>query len=545
MGARKEDHIDDGRLYVTNVPYGATEEELRIHFESYGDVSSVSICKDEDTLKSRGFAFVVYVFPENAIRAQAELDLHPFQGRLLQVTPARERPARDVDASLEIALKARSRTSAFKKKQEVKKKAEAHLEHTWNLLFVSAGTAADVATKQIGVEKGDLFGRDAENPAVTAALTETSVIQQTKSWLQKEGVRVDAFERSGASLLKSRSKDEGRREDTLIVKHLPNDANLQELRERFGRYGELVKCILSPSGTVAIVQYADKSHAQHAFKKLAFARYHHVPLYLEMAPENVFNAPTETATKDTESEKQEDEEKENICSLFVKNLNFTTTDQILKTAFGSCRGLRAATVMRKKASISRETKDPSIGPSMGFGFLEFATAELAMECLKRKQGTVVEDHRLELQMSQRRKETSKCTSKATRAKTFGSEPRLCVRNLAFEATRKDVQQLFNSYGSVTSVRLPKRPDHTGHRGFAFVDFASKAEAAQAFETLQHTHLYGRHLVIEVAEEQQKDVESVAVAAQKRKLTRTVHGESKKRRRVAVLETSQGDFGEML
>lgn len=45
------------------------------------------------------------------------------------------------------------------------------------------------------------------------------------------------------------------------------------------------------------------------------------------------------------------------------------------------------------------------------------------------------------------------------------------------------------------MRLPKKFDGTS-RGFAFIEFTTKQEAANAFEALKHAHLYGRHLVIE-------------------------------------------------
>lgn len=57
---------------------------------------------------------------------------------------------------------------------------DAHLEHTWNLLYVSANSAADAAAAQLGLAKSELFGKDAEGVAVTQALTETSIIQQTR-----------------------------------------------------------------------------------------------------------------------------------------------------------------------------------------------------------------------------------------------------------------------------------------------------------------------------------------------------------------------------
>lgn len=51
--------------------------------------------------------------------------------------------------------------------EERKKKVDAHLEHTWNLLYVSANAAVDAASAQLGVSKSELFGKDAENAAAT------------------------------------------------------------------------------------------------------------------------------------------------------------------------------------------------------------------------------------------------------------------------------------------------------------------------------------------------------------------------------------------
>ena len=47
------------------------------------------------------------------------------------------------------------------------------------------------------------------------------------------------------------------------------------------------------------------------------------------------------------------------------------------------------------------------------------------------------------------------------------------------------------------MRLPKKFDGS-HRGFAFVEFVSKQEAAKALAALQSTHLYGRHIVVSYA-----------------------------------------------
>lgn len=51
-----------------------------------------------------------------------------------------------------------------------------------------------------------------------------------------------------------------------------------------------------------------------------------------------------------------------------------------------------------------------------------------------------------------------------------------VKNLAFEATEKDIKELFKTYGALKKVRLPKKVNQTSHRGFGFVEFVSSEEA---------------------------------------------------------------------
>ena len=81
-----------------------------------------------------------------------------------------------------------------------------------------------------------------------------------------------------------------------------------------------------------------------------------------------------------------------------------------------------------------------------------------------------------------------------------------MRNLPFQANVKEVKELFGAFGSLKTVRLPKKFDGT-HRGFAFVEFSSKGEATKAMAALHATHLYGRHLVLQYAE-QEKSVEAM-------------------------------------
>ena len=81
------------RLFVGNLPYDATEVEIREHFSSVGNLSYVSIPLDRETGKKRGFAFVEFADAEQAQEAIRQFNNQPFKGRPLAVNEARAREA--------------------------------------------------------------------------------------------------------------------------------------------------------------------------------------------------------------------------------------------------------------------------------------------------------------------------------------------------------------------------------------------------------------------------------------------------------------------
>jgi len=79
-------------IYVGNINYQATEEDLRPVFAEYGEVISVKIINDRETGRSKGFGFIE--MESGAETAIEELDGKEFQGRRLRVNVARPREAR-------------------------------------------------------------------------------------------------------------------------------------------------------------------------------------------------------------------------------------------------------------------------------------------------------------------------------------------------------------------------------------------------------------------------------------------------------------------
>jgi cold-inducible RNA-binding protein len=84
------------RLFVGNMPYGATDADLRSHFAQVGEPSQIVIPVDRETGRPRGFAFVEYLDRGLAEQAIERFNQQPFMGRSLSVSEARpreERPA--------------------------------------------------------------------------------------------------------------------------------------------------------------------------------------------------------------------------------------------------------------------------------------------------------------------------------------------------------------------------------------------------------------------------------------------------------------------
>ncbi len=78
-------------IYVGNLSYDTTEEQLRQTFESFGEVSSVNIITDKYTGESRGFAFVEMSDQDAAMAAISGLNSQELNGRSLNVNEARPR----------------------------------------------------------------------------------------------------------------------------------------------------------------------------------------------------------------------------------------------------------------------------------------------------------------------------------------------------------------------------------------------------------------------------------------------------------------------
>ena len=356
---------------------------------------------------------------------------------------------------------------------------------------------------RLKVAKADLLDPTSSDAAINQAHAETHVIQETKQFFATNGVDLDAFQR----------RERG--DTAILVKNFPYGTTKAELKALFEGFGSPSRLLMPPAGTVAIVEFVNPKDARAAFAGLAYRRLKDSVLFLEKGPKGLFKGsastvlPAETTLggvepKSSAAEIMPDDAEPNVSTstLYVRNLNFSTTTAGLRDACQSLGGFVSAKVKTKP-----DPKHPSRTLSMGFGFLEFRTLEQAQSAARALEGYTLDGHQLVVRAARRDLDAAEATRKAdTARKSAKKKTKVIIKNLPFEATKKDVRALFGSYGHLRSVRLPKKFDHST-RGFAFADFVTAREAENALKALKNTHFLGRRLVLEFAAEDPVDAEA--------------------------------------
>lgn len=516
-----------GRLFIRNILYDSKEEDFRELFEQYGSLEEVHIAVDTRTGKSKGYVYVQFHHADDAVAAFTALDKQIFQGRLLHILAGDAKKDHKLD---EFALK----NLPLKKQRELKKKALANKsQFNWNSLFMNSDAVLESVAAKLGVSKALLIDPENSNSAVKQALAEAHVIGDVRKFFEDRGVDLTTF------------NQKERDDKVILVKNFPFGTTPDELRELFAEYGSLKRVLMPPAGTIAIVEFRDSPSARSAFTKLAYRMFKKAILYLEKGPKDLFvREPTsgESVAEEPKTEKavevkmtagdvmqntEESDEEEAIdqgptVSIFVKNLNFSTTGVALTELFNPLPGFVVATVKTKP-----DPKKDGAVLSMGFGFVEFSTKEQAEAAITALDSHVLEGHRIQLKLSHRR-----AGAKAPGAKSSKSN-KIIIKNLPFETTRKDVLELFGAYGSIKSVRVPKKFDKLA-RGFAFVEYTLLKEAENAMSQLEGVHLLGRRLVMQYAEKESENAEDEI-----EKMTQKVKKQAASREMASMRMTGKG------
>ena len=472
---------DPLRLFVKNFPYDISESDLKNIFETYGEVCEVKILVDRSG-RSKGLGFIGYQTENSSIKAIANLDNKIIFGRILHVDQCfkrKEVPRFDLEQNKKEMIE--NEKSSFKKLKKARILEKLNDSTSWNSFFLNPNTIIEKISEKLGIEKKEMFDKDIENPAVLQTTAEHQVIQETREFLKENDVDLKCFDLAPEKTERSLT--------TILIKNIPYFAVRTKLLNLFSNWGNVTKFLLAPNKSIAIVDFFNNEHAKNAFQMLSNYNYQSTILYLEWAPKNIFNDTSDLLTKKDKIHKSEvTKENEKIMSktVFVKNLNFETTEEELEN-FLKEKG------MQNIVNVKIVNKD---GISRGFGFIEFENNPEAEKMIKTLQKSILNKHVLNLSISLPKTNLKK---KKVGTVTYKNVDKLIVRNIAFQANKKELEELLSNLIVFKKVRLPKKVDGS-LKGFAFVEFISVEECHKGYESLKNLHFYGRKLAVDFARE---------------------------------------------
>ncbi|VDD81333.1 unnamed protein product, partial [Mesocestoides corti] len=535
-----------GRLFLRNLSYDCTEADLLELFSPFGTVSEVHLSYDPILRRSRGFAFVTFLFPADAVSAFNKLDKQKFKNRLLHILPGKENkshPKHLQKTTLEESAPPvdedgdQATMSEFQKNKLAELKATSSVSHNWNTLFINPDAVSTYLAAKFGVSKEQILDSTGkESAAVRLAHGEAQLVHEIREFLLREGVRLDLLERETPS--RRRDKLESQAASThrqlsgtaFIIKNLPvatSEPEVRDLIHRLTRSGAQQletprRVILPPLGITAIVEYAVPQIARLAYKALSYEPYKDNVLFLQWAPDGILSPKPKVTEKETgegdagnDDVGDEGEAVQPSDTTTVATMKRKKSKKWVQHRDGSSEQPEEAThnfadlISTENADDAEADVFEAVAPSA-------SEREATSKRSKKRQRTDQDEEfaivkkparsastnfKQDSEDSESVAEKSVGTATVTPAKATTDVKRnrvILVRNVAFQASRSELTALFKPIGGLVKVRMPQKPSG-GHRGFAFVEFATEDQAESAINSFGvDTHLFGRRLNIEYA-----------------------------------------------
>jgi multiple RNA-binding domain-containing protein 1 len=263
----KTETIDSKKITIRNIPYCATEEEVKKHLSVYGRITRFEMEIVEN--KNKGCAIIEYESLESAIEAQKECKI--FMGRRIEM-------------------------------EEYKSKKGGVSSAYYNSLFFDFSSVVNRVCEEEGVSKEDLVDLKDKELGVRISLLETHLVEQTKKFLEVNKIYL--------------TKLNGKRcKTTLLIRNY-------DLLNTLDVIGTKAKIKVAPSKCLAIVEYDKEEHALDAYRKLNLKRVNDKAIYCEFLPLS------DTEEKKAEEERATDEKYS--TKLIIKNVPFQATKSEIK-----------------------------------------------------------------------------------------------------------------------------------------------------------------------------------------------------------------------
>lgn len=552
--------LESGRLFIRNLNYSCTEEKLEQLFAQHGSLSDIHLSYDPTNHTSKGFAFVTYVFPTDAVTAFTKLDKTKFMGRLLHILPAEEAPEpRTKPPTADENSVGSFHRSSFQTMHQENLKSTAGVGHNWNALFIRPDAVATYLAAKFGLTKEQVLNptEGGGSVAVRLAHAEAQLVAEMREFLQHNGIDLHTFEQQTESIVLSH----GRRDrleaqsgvtprqlsgTAFLIKNLPVGTTVTEVRNLIRQHTDPhsrsesdprdpirpIKVIVPPLGITAVVAFSLPQHARLAYRLLAYEPFQDNVLYLQWLPHGALKLDAEEQQQEGlvgkskvqdvscaayHSKHRKRKHKSNDVTKIHEDPSQLVADKEAEFELVTSLSNEDPELMFPPKKCSKQLTTDNVDDDAHD--VENKTEENGLLEKSKKNNPKVRHYenkkarlrRQDVQIEEGEASSEKIsassespiTRKTIRTKSQAGEPKptkpvLLVRNIPFQATQDELTELFRPVGGLLHVRLPQKTTG-GHRGFGFVEFSTIDQASAAKETLgADTHFLGRRLRIEFA-----------------------------------------------
>ncbi|XP_019707943.1 polyadenylate-binding protein 2 isoform X3 [Elaeis guineensis] len=361
-------------LYVGDLELNVTDAQLFDVFNQVGQVVSVRVCRDINTRRSLGYAYVNYSNPVDAARALEMLNFTPLNGKPIRIMYSNRDPTMRKSGAGNIFIKNLDKSIDNKALYDT-------FSAFGNIL------SCKIATDPSGQSKGYGFVQfDQEEAAHNAIEKLNGMLLNDKKVFVGPFLRRQDRENTANST----------KFNNVFVKNLSESATEDNLLEIFGEYGNITSAVVMREGDgkskcFGFVNFEDPEHAAKAVKELNGKKFDGKEWYVGKAQKK---SEREMELKGRfEQRMQEAADKNQGANLYLKNLDDSIGDDKLRELFSEFGTITSCKVMR----------DPN-GVSRGSGFVAFQSPDDASKALAEMNGRMIGSKPLYVALAQRKED---------------------------------------------------------------------------------------------------------------------------------------------
>jgi len=384
-------------LYVGDLHPEATEAMLYDKFSQAGPVLSIRVCRDMITRRSLGYAYVNFQRPEDAERAIDTMNFDELKGKAIRIMWSQRDPALRKSGVGNIFIKNLDKTIDNKMLYDT-------FSAFGNIL------SCKVNVNLAGESKGYGFVHfETEEAAVKAIEKLDGMLMNDKK------VFVGRFKSRGERVREY--GDRAKQFTNVFIKNLPAEWDDAKLTEIFAEHGSVMSVALATdengkSRQFGFVSYETHESAEKAVEKLHDKEFEGKKIFVGRAQKKA-ERQAELKAK-FEKLKQERNQRYQGVNLYVKNLDDSITDDILREHFAPYGNITSAKVMtdsdvegraKPAAAAAEGGEEGKEGSrSKGFGFVCFTSAEEATKAVTEMNGRIIASKPLYVALAQRKDE---------------------------------------------------------------------------------------------------------------------------------------------